>query len=1025
MKMGIITCLLASSALAGSGRRVLQGRPVEHQEAEAALDSQSFPGVSAAFLPSGPGTDLAQKVKPRRHPADASSIFSSSGAAALPLDKHRLPRRQMSPVRMATATETDVEEMKSRLIDAIKKCVVDNGGSAVFRQIRKAISIKLQVFMQSKLKIKHMKEMEWVLAEEFEEAGLKVDAEENAIALALEGEGEGFGDAIYVNLNVDRVRDARETLERTVAALPPAQDFDNTRLGNFLDASRKRNDFGRDELNKQVKSKEYQGMLESRQRLPIFAAAGDVIRTIRENQITLVLGATGCGKTTQVPQLIFEDTIMAGKECLVVATQPRRISASSVAQRVAAERGEELGDSVAYKVRFDDRIGENTRLVFCTVGILLKVLQSNRELEGATHIVIDEVHERDLHTDLMLTLVRSVIDKRPELKVVLMSATVDPSAFQDYFPSAKLVNIPGKTNFPIEELYLEHIFAANPSLTAGDDSKVGGRSRDGDKDTEDFEKLNVTTKVDEIGHKLKVTHSMATEIAKLHKRTADQLDYSLITNVVTWIHQSRGEGAVLVFVPGWQEIKETIKLLEKSKVAEQLQCLPLHSRIPGADQQAIFKRPPAGKRKVIVSTVLAETSITVEDVVFVVDCGCTKRTLFSESALIPALKTVWYAKSNGLQRRGRAGRCRPGAWFRLYTSLQWEAMMEYEEPEMLRSPLEETCLEVASLRLGPPAEFLAGSIAPPKPAVVDHAISLLYKLGAVKDATGEHLTPLGRKLSKLQVHPKLGKMLLLASLFRCFQPMMTICASLGYKSPFLCPMGKEKEASEAKEKLAGGSQSDHFAITEAFDGYCEEGFKFAKENLLSAETLSYIRHLRRDLQSAARDVVQAVPDDHPDELYKADVCRTVLVAGLYPNVAMVSKKDTAKVMGGLEAKVHPGSVNSNGAAENKLCVFFVIQETTSKWLYDTSVVEMLPLLLFAPFVHEKVRSKACVVFEVDDWDVAVNTAVADEVMQLRKLTAQFIEQSVGAVPTKLHMTATDTLAKLFSDHAPIDCKEAF
>merc|ERR1719210_1696325 len=198
-------------------------------------------------------------------------------------------------------------------------------------------------------------------------------------------------------------------------------------------------------------------------------------------------------------------------------------------------------------------------------------------------------------------------------------------------------------------------------------------------------------------------------------------------------------------MPGWFEISDTLKRLQASTIGHELEVHPLHSRMPTAEQQTIFLPPTAGKRKVIVATILAETSITVEDIVYVIDTGRSRSTFFNESSMVSALRTIWYSKANGFQRRGRSGRCRPGVWYRLFSSLQWEAFEEYSKPEMLRSPLEELCLEVASLRLGPPIEFLAEAITPPNEEIVQHAVKLLYNLGAVSDTDGANLTPLGVK----------------------------------------------------------------------------------------------------------------------------------------------------------------------------------------------------------------------------------------------------------------------------------------
>eukprot|EP00928_Gymnodinium_smaydae_P010064 TRINITY_DN1377_c0_g2_i1.p1 TRINITY_DN1377_c0_g2~~TRINITY_DN1377_c0_g2_i1.p1 ORF type:complete len:1082 (-),score=211.79 TRINITY_DN1377_c0_g2_i1:112-3357(-) len=964
------------------------------------------------------------------------TTFLDSGEASLEMEwlscQCRNTLRDMAPkmgvgwekVRKGTFALVRCEEVSDdpavisqRVVEHVKQYVVKNGGSASVKHAFWDLPMEMRVFMQSHLNChgKNLTGMEDALRE----AGVHMNSSKKRVH--LEGVSEAFDDAFFVQLDPSRVIDACKALKKALAALPPSRErSDNDNFGSFLD--RQGGVLGPEELADQQQSAGYTKLLPVRQRLPAFQMAPGIVEAIRSNQVVLVLGATGCGKTTQIPQMLLEDVAARGEECRILATQPRRISARSVAERVAAERGQDLGQTVGYKVRFEDSVGEETRLVFCTVGILLKVMQGNEDLAGATHVIIDEVHERDLHTDFLLALIRRVLERREDLKVVLMSATVDPSAFQAYFPGAVTVEIPGKTNYPIEELFVEDLFAASSALrnSAANGEEGWQRRGNGRGVSTHGQFLDVPTQAPEIGRTLGCTPQVAAAVAKVHGEAAEKIDYDLVSGVVEFIHREKGEGAVLVFMPGWFEIVEVMKRLEASRVGKDLAIYPLHSRIPSSDQQAIFRPPPHGKRKVIVSTVLAETSITVEDVVFVVDSGRNKSTFFNESSLISALKTVWYSKANGLQRRGRAGRCRPGAWYRLYSSLQWQAMLEYEPPEMLRSPLEELCLEVSSLGLGPPAEFLAGAISPPNEAVAKHAVGMLYNLGAVQDSSGAELTPLGRKLSKLMVHPMLGKMLLLAGLFRCFQPMMTICASLGYKSPFVCPMGKEKEANEAKRNLARQSNSDHFALAYAYEGWLRGKWRFAQDNFLSGQTMDYICRLRKDLGEVARDVLTRVPDDHDDSMYLQDVCRAVLCAGLYPNVAWLGSRDKAEIMTGLKAKVHPGSVNARRKdAYNEICVYFDIQETTDRWLYDTTAVGMAPVLLFAPEVKEVMREGERALFAIGSWKVCVDGGVADNVLTLRELTVQFINRSVGQAPTAAHVAATDALARLFSERAPL------
>ena len=304
-------------------------------------------------------------------------------------------------------------------------------------------------------------------------------------------------------------------------------------------------------------------MLPQRSRLPTFQMGSAICDAVRGHSLTLVLGATGCGKTTQLPQLIYEDCASRGEPCVVVASQPRRISATSVAHRVASERGSAIGQLVGFKIRFEDAVSPHCRLLFCTVGVLLKTLQSNPTLSGATHVVIDEVHERDLHTDFLLLMARRLLSARPALKVVLMSATVDPSQFQAYFEafSCTTVQIPGKTNFPIEELFLEDILPRlSPQPGAGRSGHGGHGGGVGMRGTAASASLaygvgplpGLPLEAAAVAAALPQARRLRVRGACGRPLNRGNLSISACAErVVEHIHRQGGEGAVLCFVPGW------------------------------------------------------------------------------------------------------------------------------------------------------------------------------------------------------------------------------------------------------------------------------------------------------------------------------------------------------------------------------------------------------------------------------------------------------------------------------------------
>ncbi|KAH8070537.1 helicase [Aureococcus anophagefferens] len=706
-----------------------------------------------------------------------------------------------------------------------------------------------------------------------------------------------------------------------------------------------------------------------------------IVAAVRSGAVTLVLGATGCGKTTQIPQF------------------PRRISAAS--RRASRRSGGALGDTVGFKIRFEDSVTASSKVVFCTVGVLLKTMQSNPLLAGATHVIVDEVHERDVHTDFFLLLVRRLLAKRNDLKVVLMSATVDPSAFLSYFPEAAVVEIPGKTNYPIEEHYLEDIL---PQLRPRSSPRPR-RSPFGDAGALE----GVPGEAETIFARLKCARPTAQALADFHALPADFVDVDLVAAVVEHVHASQEDGAILVFVPGWAEIADVVKRLERDR---SLAIHALHSRMPSAEQRAIFDAPPPGKRKVVVSTVLAETSITVEDVVHVVDAGKARSTFLNKQSLVSALRTTWYATANGLQRRGRAGRVRPGAWWRLYSSFQHAAMVDYAEPEMVRSPLDELCLEVAALGLGAGA-VLAEAIAPTRrssrPSTASCASARWTPRTAcpcrpwVGSSRGSTCTPC-------------SKLLLLGELFDCFGVALTVAAGLGSKSPFVCPLGKEPLANAAKARLADGTDSDHVLLERAYAEWrARPGYRdrrsFCDRFFLSHQTLEYVDQLRRDLGSGCRDLLMRDAGGRARPRHAGARLSSALLAALWPNVAAVRKQGKGLALGsGLKVVCHPGSVNRS--AGDRLVVFCDVQETSDRYLYDTSVVSLAQVLLFAPDVAQSTTNSGRAKLAVaPDLQVLVDAAALDDVLATRDLLQAFVQRSVGR-PTDGASRASAALAAL-------------
>ena len=426
------------------------------------------------------------------------------------------------------------------------------------------------------------------------------------------------------------VRKARASFEKALVAVPWKRKDNQSGAKLFCVFSRDMPSPGRAQaVLQQRASPGYKSMLPGRERLPAHQRKDAVLDKFRASDVLVICGATGCGKTTQLPQQLMEMLAEEGEDTRIICTQPRRISATSVAERVAQERGDVIGGSVGYQIRFEHKATADTSLLYCTVGILLRHLATNPTLEGVGVVVVDEVHERDVHTDFALLILRDLVrgPRRGSLKLVLMSATINAQGFVDYFRIAgpassgpgrpgrlavEYYEIPGKTNYPIEEYWMEDILDLLPDHTPAGPPPPR-------KNAPPAEERNVwATEPGAVERALSgyAAHTCRRLVNHL-RRPVGKVDFQLIAQLMVRIANEEGEGAVLIFVPGWQDISDCMKALEKraSEVIdwERWQLFPLHSMVPPREQKAIFQTVPRGVRKVIISTNIAETSITVEE----------------------------------------------------------------------------------------------------------------------------------------------------------------------------------------------------------------------------------------------------------------------------------------------------------------------------------------------------------------------------------------------------------------------------
>lgn len=780
-------------------------------------------------------------------------------------------------------------------------------------------------------------------------------------------------------------------------------------------------------LKRQLEQRQTTGgpLLSFRRTLPAYKMQKEILEVIAANQVVLLSGETGCGKTTQVAQFILDAEIAAGRGsvCRIVNTQPRRISAISVAQRVADERDEPCGgqdSSCGYQIRLEKALPRHTgSILFCTTGILLQWMQSDPALPDISHIVLDEIHERDIISDFVMTILKDVLPRRPDLKLVLMSATLNAESFSRYFNNCPLIHIPGFT-YPVEEFYLEDVLQITgftmPMFNDSGKGWYGMKARKRRK-KEEYENW-IAPYIRELEAQRK--YSMRV-IQSLRDPDCEELNIDLICALIQYICKTKPEGAILVFLPGWDNISTLNRSMEECGAFPpyKYRIIPLHSLMPTVMQRSVFERPPAGVRKIIISTSIAETSITIDDVVYVVDCGKTKMKNFDIEKNISTLQPEWVSLANARQRRGRAGRVQPGVCYHLYTKAREMTLQSYPLPEMLRSRLEEVILQVKILQLGRAAEVLTRVMDPPDPRAVELSLKLLHTLGALDQ--DETLTPLGFHLARLPLDPQTGKMILMAAIFGCIDPIFSIAASLSFKDAFVIPLGKESQVDAVKRELAAGSCSDHIALAEAVRRWEASGSGrsgFCHRYFLSWNTLTLLKNMKKQFAQHLHEMNFLARDDPKDEraninsnnrsLIKAIVC-----AGLYPNVAIVRRvrkiRKTMKYSVSLytpedgSVKLHPKSVNEQCPEfPSPLLVYHQKLRSTAIFLHDTTMVSPLAVLFFG----------CGIVFEADEADDGVVVLPGDLQFACYKETADVIQ--------RLRDSLDQLLAHKVSHPGPID-----
>uniref|UniRef100_A0A671WJV1 Putative ATP-dependent RNA helicase DHX57 n=1 Tax=Sparus aurata TaxID=8175 RepID=A0A671WJV1_SPAAU len=814
------------------------------------------------------------------------------------------------------------------------------------------------------------------------------------------------------------------------------------------------------EFQKKQSSRRFRSMLEQRRKLPAWQEKENILDLLDRCQVLVVSGMTGCGKTTQIPQFILDASLTGRADDVanIICTQPRRISAISVAQRVAQERAECLGNSVGYQIRLETVRTSATRLLYCTTGVLLRRLEGEADLTGVTHVIVDEVHERTEESDFLLLVLKDLIVQRPDLKIILMSATLNANLFSEYFYNCPAIHIPGRT-FPVDQFFLEDAIAkaryviedGSPYMRSGKQNSSSTSGRGGRVESRDL--------VDDLGDDMWnfmsfckkdfIKDSVPDQQLGLHELTVRYKGEYLTKSVLKTIARLVKVHSKLCLA----EIKMLYEQLMSNRMfnnrgATRCAVYPLHSTLSNEEQQAVFNRPQEGVTKIIISTNIAETSVTIDDVVYVIDSGKMKEKRYDASKSMESLEDSWVSRANALQRKGRAGRVASGVCFHLFTSHCFQHhLAEQQLPEIQRVPLEQLCLRIKILDVF--AEQTLESvfsrlIEPPAMGSLDAAKQRLRDLGAL--TADEKLTPLGYHLACLPVDVRIGKLMLFGAIFRCLDPALTIAASLAFKSPFVSPWDKRDEANEKKQAFALAS-SDHLALLQAYKGWCcaaknghQAGYNYCRENFLSWRGLQEIASLKRQFAELLSDIgfikeglrariIERTSSKGTDGVLEATgreansnaenirLMSAMLCAALYPNVVQVSPqgnyKMTSKGAMKMQPKanelrfmtkddgcvhVHPSSVNYTVRHYNSPYLVYHEKVKTSRiFIRDCSMVSVYPLVLFGGGQVNMELHKGEFVISLDDGWIrfaAASHQVAELVKELRWELDQLLEDKI-------------------------------
>ncbi|KAA8652325.1 hypothetical protein EYZ11_010692 [Aspergillus tanneri] len=749
-------------------------------------------------------------------------------------------------------------------------------------------------------------------------------------------------------------------------------------------------------------------MIQDRMKLPIWNFKDEILKTLDTHHALIICSETGSGKSTQIPSFILEHEMQQGRPCKIFVTEPRRISAISLARRVSEELGESKNDVgtsrslIGFAVRLESKVSQSTRLVFATTGVVVRMLERPEDFQDITHVVLDEVHERSIDSDFLLIVLRRLMQKRPDLKLILMSATLEAQRFSNYLGGVPVLNIPGRT-FPVEVKFLEDaVEMTNYRLSENDSNALV------DEDTDEIAPEN--SQGDTTGGLLATLDGYSKQTRETILNVDEyRLDYQLIKKLLIKLASSpeleHYSKAILIFMPGMAEIRRlNDEILSEPAFQQGWIVHALHSSIASEDQEKAFAVPPQGLRKIVIATNIAETGITIPDITAVIDAGKEKTMRFDERRQLSRLVEAFISRANAKQRRGRAGRVQSGVCFHLFTKYRHEnSLAEQQTPEMLRLSLQDLVLRVKICKLGEVEQTLLEALDPPSSKNIRRAIDALKEVKALTNA--ENLTPLGTQLAKLPLDVFLGKLIIHGSFFKCLDAAISIAAILSSKSPFINTIGSNTKKDLSRLSFKKGD-SDLLTV---YNAYCAwkrtkntlgvSEYAFCRKNFLSPQTLLNIEDIKMQLivsiadagllnlnssQKAALSRARyggrqrqlfTIPEEYDLNSNNDVIVNSVIAWSFYPKLLTREGKGWRNVANNQSVTLHPTSVNKQcDPAIKWLSYYHIMQGRNRNYnAFETNAVDDFAIALLCGEAEFKMYSGVISIdanrirFAVRDW----------------------------------------------------------